>query len=168
MDEDNKGYVTNWVAALALLVVALLFVLSFSSCSTPVQAQDSPPYGTFSYSTATFSGVPSTVAEELLAAPGTGYRWVITGVNRETLVAEASKAIQILDHSGSTPAGATTGATSVAICEFAPTTAGQSAYHDFGTGIACATNSAVMIEGITCSTADVWIQINAYKEYTGL
>jgi len=151
------------VAFLCIAMIVGALVLSLAE-PPPVLAQDTPAYGKHNLETATFSGVPSTVAEELFAAPGASYRWVVIGVNRETLVVEASKAIQILDHSGSTPAGATTGATSVAICEFAPAVAGQSAWHDFKAGIPCAVNSAVMIEKISCSTADVWIQLLAYKE----
>ena len=145
---------------------AVIFVAAFMCfrmiAPIPTLAQATPSYGTFPYSVGYIS---STAGGEILAAPGTDKRWVITGVNYGILVGEASKLINILDHSGSTPAGATTGATSVAICEFAPTTSGYGQWIDFGTGIPCATNSAVMVEN-TGTTADVWISVNAYVERT--
>jgi len=163
----NEKNATGWIVGLAVMVVMALFVFSAWQ-PPPAQAQSAPDYGSYYFTTAKYSGVPSTVAEELLPAPGAEYRWVVTGINRETLVAEASKAIQIVDHSGSEAGGAgygsTTGAESVVICEFAPTTAGQGVYHNFDEGIVCSVNSAVVIEGISTSS-DCWIEIQAYKQH---
>lgn len=144
------------------LIAGLAGILLFDF-PLATHAQGVPDYGKYYCLTGSYSGVASTVAEELLPAPGAEYRWVVTDVNYEVLVAQASKELNILDHSGSTPAGATTGATSVAICDFAPTIAGGNAYHHFGAPILCAVNSAVMLEGIS-STADIWVEVSAYKE----
>lgn len=123
----------------------------FITNPSPATAQSAPSYGAYPFSTGYYSGTPSTVAEELLPAPGALSRWVVTGVNGQILVAEASKELNILDSAGTV------------VCDFAPTITGSSFYHNFGEGIVCAVNSAVMLEGVTTSS-DVWISIHAYKQ----
>lgn len=154
-----------WFGMSTLLLGTLMVATMFYSPS-PVEAQSAPDYGSYYYLTGSYTGVVSTVSLDLLAAPGTGHQWIVTGVNGQILVAEASKVISIRDHSGSEEGGAgyhsTTGTESVVICDFAPTIAGGNFYHDFGEGIECAVNSAVVLEGMT-TTADVWIEIQAYK-----
>jgi len=157
-----------------LIMIALPLVVAgvlgwFITNPSPATAQSAPSYGAYQFSTGYYSGVPSTVAEELLPAPGALYRWVITGANGQIMVAEAAIELNVLDHSGSVPATGVTISTggadivSTVVCDFAPIIAGSSFYHDFGEGIACAVNSAVLLEGIT-TTSDVWISLTAYKE----
>jgi hypothetical protein len=94
------------------------------------------------------------VDQDILSAPGANYRWVVTGLNWNVLVEEADATVLVKDKAG----------TPVEICEFAPETQGFGQYVDFGEGVQCSQNSGVTVD-FSGSTADVWIAINAYKEY---
>jgi len=134
------------------VILATLLGFAFLTSSSDVKAQGRPDYGTFPWECAYVS---STADQDILSAPGANKQWVITGLMYNVLVEEADATVDVEDKAG----------TPVEICEFAPEVQGFGVYYDFGQGIVCSTNSGVTVD-LSGSTADVWIRINAYKQYS--
>ena len=127
----------------AFLCVTLVFVFT-------VTAASAPPYGMVPFSVGVIS---STADQDILSAPGSDMRWVVTGFGYNVLVEEADATVVIKDKAG----------TAVSIGEFAPESQGFGIYYDFGAGIVCSINSGVTVD-FSGSTADCYIYVNAYKE----
>lgn len=139
---------------LQLLAIAVVFTL-IGFCTVylipSADAQGVPTYGTFPYDVGIVS---STADQDILAAPGSNKRWVVTGIAWNVLVEEANATVTVEDKAN----------TAVNITEFAPEVQGWGMYIDFGAGIPCTTNSGVQVD-LSGSTADVWVAVNAYQEY---
>ena len=135
---------------MGIVLTVVGFLVGFSIVPLPTQAQTPPKYGMLPFTTGLVS---STADQDILAAPGTAFRWRVTSLSYNVLVEEADATVVIEDAAG----------TPVPICEFAPETQGASGYFDFEEGIACSQNSAVTVD-FSGSTADCWIVVTAYKE----
>lgn len=138
---------------LQLTAVAVVFaVLGFSGMYfvPTAEAQSAPGFHRFP---ADVGIISSTADQDILAAPGSTQRWVITSLQYNVLVEESDATVTVEDKAG----------TPIDICEFAPETQGFGVLYDFGEGIECSQNSGVTVD-FSGSTADCWIAVTAYKE----
>ena len=131
-----------------MILGAFVFVALMSTLV--VTAATAPKYGGLPFEVGIVS---STADQDILGAPGSNMRWVVTGLGYNVLVEEADKLVIIEDKAG----------TPVSIAEFAPEAQGTGVYYDFGQGVVCSINSGVTVD-FTSTTADCYIYVTAYKE----
>lgn len=139
----------QYLLLFAIISVAAFFCGSLIGTS-PLQANTAPNYGIMPFEVAFFS---STVDGDILAAPGTDKRWVVSGIAWNVLVEEADATVVVQDKAG----------TAQHVLEFAPETQGWGSYIDFEQGVKCHQNSGVEVD-LSGQTADVWVMVTAYIE----
>ena len=127
----------------AVIVIALTASLVATGASPP-------KYGAMPFEVGIVS---STVDQDILGAPGSNMRWVVTGLGYNILVEAADTKFTVKDKAG----------TAVDIAEISSESQGFGVYYDYGAGIVCSINSGVTVD-FSASTADVYIYVTAYKE----
>jgi|SRR3990172_5064878 len=137
---------------LSLFVLLILAALIVSTpATTPAATTWSP--GVFPFTSVSAEFADTTVATELLPAPGAGWDWWVQSVTCNVTDADAGQTITIQDDAG----------TPVNIAVFSVNALSNFIPIDFDRGIQCSQNSGVMLEFSGSSTA-VWLNITAHKE----